>query len=83
MTINHIFNNIEQKYRLEKNFRIILIEILSLITSFYVIVALVIVYYANHRISEINTEKYYWKRKYYNFKENGVDSFKSEDEKYF
>lgn len=59
-----------------------MIEILSLITSFYAIVALAIVWYANHRISEIDTEKYYWKRKYSNLKENGVDSYQSGDEKY-
>ena len=32
-----------------------------------------IVRYADHRISETDTEKYHWKRKHY-LKENGVDS---------
>jgi len=59
-----------------------LIEIIYTITCFYAAIGFVMIWYTNHRISESDTEKYYWKRKYSNLKENGIDSYQSGDERY-
>ena len=44
---------------------------------------LVMLFYTNHKISEVKAEKYYWKRKYRNLKETGNDSYQIGDEEYY
>ena len=57
-------------------------EILTIIAVIQVTGLIILRFLHHQETSKIDTEKYYWKRKYHNLKEKGIDSYMFGDEEY-